>query len=177
MKIKKLFEVLLSGEDFSDHARDSLEFGHPENKRTPLHAEGCDFCEAWRQALWILGPDCPNFIDFEQGDDVLICGRTPGKVEGIRTQIDVRLSDSCHVGAFAVEFVEHAPASEFTYWAEREGEGDVWEREERTQAMRVVRMAGVMLAKPHPWDSKPGVLPSFSHVEKQWGELTQVAKP
>lgn len=176
MKIKKLFEVLLSGEDFSDHATGK------EDGNGPLHAEGCDFCEAWRQAQWLIGPNCPRLLDFEQGDDVLIAGKTPGVVESVHTQIYVRLGvkgdEFRPIGIFAAEFVKHAPpAPEFTYWAEREGEGDVWEREERTQAMRVVRMAGVMLAKPHPWDSKPGVLLSFSHVEKQWGELTQVAKP
>jgi hypothetical protein len=161
VKIKEMLQVLLSGEDFSDHSTGK------EDGSSPLHAEGCNFCEAWRQALWIIGPDCPGFVDFESGDDVLICGRAPGKVVGTRTQIDVRLGDSHHVGTFAAEFVEHAPAPEF--YADRDG--DMW------KVVGDGKLSLCVLGTWRPHSGKAARVAPMDEVEDHHGPLTPAVKP
>lgn len=124
MKIKQILQALLSSEDFSDHSTGK------EDGNGSLHDKGCAFCEAWRAALYLLSDLSVGLHDvFEPGDKVTICGRAPGVVERVRTQIDVRLGGDGTaprpVGTFAQEFVQAAPAeTPEVFYSDRDG--DIW---------------------------------------------------
>lgn len=175
MKIKEILQVLLA-DDASDHA------GTGEEMDTWQHGDNCVFCKAAREAQFLIGPDCPRLLDFEPGDDVLICGRAPGVVERVRTQVDVRLGakdDKLRpVGTFALEFISHADRSHARTWW-RDAEGDVWERDEATQNMLIVQYAdgsrpeGVEDDRPIPTEWRW----SFEKARKTYGHMTQVDKP
>lgn len=171
MKIQDILRRLLSGEDFSDHST-GKEDGH-----APLHDKGCAFCDAWRAALYLLtdfegrlGPD------FEPGDPVLVCGRAPGKVVAIRTQIDVRLGEPGGpqpVGTFAQEFVTPAPAERVSHW--RNSSGDVFERQESSNKMRVISFEGRRVTRIRPWSE---ISRTFTEVAAAFDDgLTRTEKP
>jgi hypothetical protein len=178
MKIKDILSVLAkSGEDFSDHSTGK------EDGNAPLHDKGCAFCEAWSAALYLL----TNFEgrlgpDLEPGDSVLICGRAPGKVVAIRTQIDVRLGEPGGpqpVGTFAEEFVTPAPAEpveKTSFW--RNEHGDVFERLECggsafLRLMRVISYNGEPVSSVRPWAT---VSRTFAQVQSVFS-LTAIEKP
>lgn len=174
MKIKDIIRTLIeSGEDFSDHSMQIDVNGEVGPRHGAVVGEApCAFCEAWRTAQWVIGPDCPNFIDFEPGDLVLICGRAPGVVERVRMQVDVRMGrdgDSPRpIGTFAPEFVSHAPEEPEVFYRDRDNA--IW----KLTAPGTLSLCGNDYA---PFEGKYCGVFTQSHVETCWGPLVKVDKP
>lgn len=175
MRIKEILRVLTQSDaDFSDHAE-----RNDADDLVPMHepGSGCEFCDAWSHALAVLKM---NVLEFEPHDLVELPGGTPGRVVAVETFVRVEVQRGEHgpwaTGSFRPQDLRHrSPSPEFTYWAENDGKGDIWERRESDHLMRVFRLARLVGPTPQvPWLE---LTEDFADIERQYGKLTEMQRP